>query len=33
VITADGPVDLMRDIPVEVDEIEMLMALDKHHPS
>jgi len=26
VITADGPVDLMRNIPVEADEIEMLMA-------
>jgi Xaa-Pro aminopeptidase len=26
VITADGPVDLMQDIPVEVEEIEMLMA-------
>ncbi len=26
VITADGPVDLMQDIPVEAEEIEMLMA-------
>ena len=26
VITADGPMDLMKDIPVEVDEIEMLMT-------
>jgi Xaa-Pro aminopeptidase len=26
VITADGPVDLMQDIPVEVEEIETLMA-------
>ena len=26
VITADGPVDLMKDIPVEIEEIEMLMA-------
>lgn len=26
VITADGPVDLMKDIPIETDEIEMLMA-------
>jgi Xaa-Pro aminopeptidase len=28
VITADGPVDLMKDIPIEADEIEMLMASD-----
>jgi Xaa-Pro aminopeptidase len=26
VITADGPVNLMKDIPVEAEEIEMLMA-------
>ena len=26
VITADGPVDLMKDIPVEAEEIESLMA-------
>ena len=26
VITADMPVDLMKDIPVEAEEIEMLMA-------
>jgi Xaa-Pro aminopeptidase len=26
VITADGPVDLMKEIPVEAEEIEMLMA-------
>ena len=26
VITADGPADLMKDIPVEAEEIEMLMA-------
>ncbi len=32
VITADGPVDLMKDIPVEAEEIETLMALDKHRP-
>ncbi len=30
VITDDGPVDLMKDIPVEIDEIEMLMASDNH---
>ena len=33
VITADGPVDLMKDIPVEAEEIEMLMASDKHYPA
>jgi Xaa-Pro aminopeptidase len=26
VITADGPVDIMKGIPIEADEIEMLMA-------
>jgi len=26
VITADGPVDLMKDIPIEAEEIEMLMT-------
>ncbi len=26
VITADGPVDLMKSIPVETEEIEMFMA-------
>jgi len=29
VITADGSVDLMKDIPVEAEEIEMLMVSDK----
>ena len=33
VITAGGPVDLMKDIPVEAEEIEMLMASDTHHPA
>lgn len=33
VITADGPRDLMKDIPVEAEEIEMLMASNKHHPA
>lgn len=33
VITADGPVDLMKGIPVEAEEIEMLMISDKHHPA
>ena len=33
VITADGPLDLMKNIPVEAEEIEMLMASDKCRPS
>ncbi|MBI5591411.1 MAG: aminopeptidase P family protein [Deltaproteobacteria bacterium] len=33
VITTDGPVDLMKDIPVEAEEIEMLMTSDNHHPA
>jgi Xaa-Pro aminopeptidase len=28
-VTADGPVDLMADIPLEADEIESLMATRK----
>ena len=28
-VTKDGPIDLMADIPIEPDEIEALMALNK----
>lgn len=33
VITDDGPVDLMREIPVEAEEIEMLMVSNPRRPA